>query len=564
MKGKKTSKADPATIEIIGNLLLSIAEEMGAALIRSAYSSNIKERKDCSTAVFDAAGRMVAQAEHIPMHLGSMLTIIAEIYQRYPAKTIKEGDMFIANDPYHGGGTHLPDITVAAPVFVGKKLMAWVANIAHHSDVGGKVPGSTSGDAISIYQEGIRIPPVKFCQDGLIIREIRDLILLNCRTPQERTGDLQAQVAANKVGIKRLLDVYKKYGTDFDFYIEELLNYTEKRLKADIKKISNGVYYFKDYMDNDGINPQKVPIAVEITVQEEHISFDFSRSSKQVTGPINVTMNGLYATVFYSLKALIDPDIPSNSGIYRVFDLIVPEGLIVNSVAPAPVGERIDTCMRVVDVIIGAMAQAIPDRVIAACNGACTTGTFSGIDPRTNEFFVYLETIGGGLGASSQSDGMNGVQVHLTNTSNLPIEALEIEYPLMVERYMLRQDSGGAGEYRGGLGIRRDIKTLAEDITFSALADRQEIPPWGLKGGMAGKSGAYYHISSGQQSKLSSKTSNQRLKQGDIISIQTPGSGGYGHPQERKKEAVCRDMIEGKISRTSAEKDYGVKLDEKF
>ncbi len=553
--------SDPVTIEIVGNLLLSVAEEMGAALIRSAFSSNIKERKDCSTAVFNTEGDMIAQAEHIPMHLGSMLTIIEEIYKRYPKGELKEGDMFIANDPYTGGGTHLPDITLAAPVFLKDKLIAWVANIAHHSDVGGKVPGSTSGDAVSIFQEGIRIPPVQFCRNGNIIKEIRDFILINCRTPEERVGDLQAQVAANKVGVGRMLEVYRKYGEDFDLYMKELLSYTEKRLKTAIAKIPNGVHGFKDYMDNDGINDEPIPIEVSITVKSDHITFDFSKTSKQVDGPINVTMNGLLATVFYSLKSLIDPNIPSNAGIYRVFDVVAPEGLIVNSTSPAPVGERIDTCMRVVDVILGAMAEAIPERVIAACNSACTTATFSGIDPRSNEFFVYLETVGGGLGASSSMDGMNGVQVHLTNTSNLPVEALEIEYPLMVERYSLRKDSGGAGQYRGGLGIRRDIKTLASNITFSALADRQEISPWGLSGGHPGKSGAYYHIFADKKVKLGSKTSDEKLNKGDVISVQTPGSGGYGDPGKRKMEDVLKDYREGKISKSASQKVYKVTVD---
>jgi len=272
-------------------------------------------------------------------------------------------------------------------------------------------------------------------------------------------------------------------------------------------------------------------------------------------------MNGLLATVFFSLKALIDPDIPSNFGIYKVFDIIAPKGLILNSVTPAPVGERIDTGMRVVDVIMGAMAEAIPHRVIAACNSSCTTATFSGIDPRTNEFFVYLETIGGGLGASRDLDGVNGVQVHLTNTSNLPIEALEIEYPLMVERYSLIKDSGGTGKHRGGLGIRRNIRTLAENITFSSLADRQEIAPWGLKKGKPGRGGAYYRITPEESIKLGSKISDVKLNKGDIISVQTPGSGGYGDPREREREAVIRDIVEGKISRESAEEDYKIKID---
>ena len=556
-------KIDPIIVEIVGNLLLSIAEEMGAALIRSAYSSNIKERKDCSTAIFDTNGKMVAQAEHIPMHLGSMLGIIEEIMKKYSVDELVPGDMFIANDPYAGGGTHLPDITVAAPVFVDKKLVAWVANIAHHSDVGGKVPGSTSGDATSIFQEGIRIPIIKFCKEEQVIQDVFNFILTNCRTPQERVGDLQAQVAANKVGIQRIKEVSSKYGDRLGVCMEELQDYAEKRLRAGIAKVKNGNYSFIDYMDNDGITKDPVPITVNITVEDNFMKLDFTGTSPQVLGPINVTKNGLLATVFYSLKALIDPEIPSNAGIYRAFEVTAPEGLIINSVAPAPVGERIDTCQRVVDVIFGAMSQAIPNRVIAACNSAVTTATFSGVDPRTNQFFVYLETIGGGSGASYNQDGMSGVQVHMTNTSNLPVEALEIEYPLMVRQYSLRTNSGGAGKFRGGLGIQRDIQILSEDVTFSGLSDRQEIAPWGLFEGKEGGCGAYYSVKGDNVEKLGSKCSNIALKKGDYISVLTPGAGGYGDPIERDPQLVLNDLIERKISKEKADELYGVVICQK-
>lgn len=560
MLKEKEKNLDPVTVEIVGNLLLSIAEEMGATLIRSAYSSNIKERKDCSTAIFDVNGRMVAQAEHIPMHLGSMLGIIDEIIKKYPIDTLTAGDMFIANDPYAGGGTHLPDITVAAPVFDSGRLIAWVANIAHHSDVGGKVPGSTSGDAVSIFQEGIRIPPIKVIQGGKPIREIIDFILTNCRTPEERKGDLQAQFASNTVGARRVIEAYRKYSDKLEECMYELQDYAARRLSAGIAKVPSGIYTFTDYMDNDGINDEPVKISVKITVDNGFMILDFSDTSPQVSGPINVTFNGLLATVFYSLKALIDPDIPSNAGIYRTFKVIAPKGTIVNAISPAPVGERIDTCQRVVDVIFGAMAKAIPERVIAACNSAVTTATFSGIDPRNEAFFVYLETIAGGSGASKRCDGMSGVQVHMTNTSNLPVEALEIEYPLLVERYTLRPDSGGAGKYRGGLGIQRDIRILNDGVTFSGLADRQKIAPWGLEGAGEGACGAYYHIRDGVSRRIGSKSSNIELKKGDVISILTPGAGGYGNPLEREPELVKKDVIEGKVSPDKASELYGVIL----
>lgn len=551
---------DPITVEIFGNNLLAVAEEMGVTLVHTAFSTNIKERKDCSAALFDRSGRMIAQAEHIPMHLGSLLGAVEAILAKYGPQGIAPGDMFITNDPYSGGGTHLPDITVVAPVFAEGQLVAFVANLAHHADIGGKVPGSTSGDNTSIFQEGLRIPLVRLGTGGVINEDIVSFLTLNSRTGKERYGDLYAQIAANNVGSRRLEEVVRKYGVArFEHLCDMLLDYSERLMRAGLSQIRDGRYEFTDYMDDDGINQEPIPIGVVIDKQGEEVALDFSRSSKQVAGPINVPFNGLLATVFYCLKVIVGGSVPSNHGIYRPVKVSAPEGSILNCVEPAPVGQRIDTCQRVADVIFGALADAVPERIVAASNSSVTTATFSGVNPRTGRYYVYLETIAGGSGAHSTGDGMSGVQVHMTNTSNLPIEALESEYPLLVKRYAFRKDSGGAGRYMGGLGLVRTIEALCDGVVFSGLADRQKLAPWGLHGGRAGLPGRYVLVrADGTEQLLGSKVSNVRLNRGDAIRVETPGAGGYGNPRERPEQVIQEDVMDGRISQGFAEREYGV------
>lgn len=557
-----TKAIDPITVEVMGNALLSIAEEMGVTLVRTSYSTNIKERKDSSTAIFNAKGETIAQAAAIPVHLGSMLGICKEILNKYPLEDIHPGDMFVANDPYNGGGTHLPDITIAQPVFRDGKIQAFVANIAHHSDIGGRVAGSSSGDCTSIFQEGLRIPPIKICENGKIKQDIIDIILLNCRTPRERMGDLWAQIASNRIGEKRIQELIDKYGTQlFKLGMDSFLDYSERKIREGISEIPDGVYKFIDYLDDDGIDLSKknLPIQVKVEVKGNDILLDFTGSCKQVVGGINVVKTALYATVYYALKAIIDPNIPSNAGYYRAIEVVAPEGSIVNAVSPAAVGGRTDTCQRIVDVIFGALAKAVPEKVVAGCNSAVTTVLFSGVDPRNNNFFVYPESLGGGLGARPNKDGMDGVHVHVTNSSNLPIECLEMEYPIKIERFELVKDSGGAGQYRGGLGIRRDYKVLAP-MEFASHADRQKNPPWGLFGGLTGATGKFV-INPGMKDERilpSGKVSEIRLNTGDVLSAQTPGSGGYGHPRLRNKEKIMNDIKNEKISLQAAEKEYDI------
>ncbi len=544
---------DLITLEVIGNALLSVAEEMGMVLIRSSYSTNIKERKDCSTAILSLNGEVIVQAEHIPIHMGSMLGIVEAILKKYPVETIREGDMFLANDPYSGGGTHLPDITIAAPVFFEGKPVAFVANIAHHSDIGGKVAGSLSGDCNSIFQEGLRLPPVRIVSQWEMQEEITDIILLNCRTPEERVGDLRAQVAANTTGYYRVVSIFRRYGWQtVTESLDEWMRFAEQKFRSGISSIPDGVYEFEDYMDDDGVGGGSVLMRVKITIAGDSIKLDFAGTSSQVGGGINVVYQALQATVLYALKSIVDPSIPANGGYYRAVEIIAPEGSIVNANPPAAVAGRTDSCQRIVDVVFGAMAKAIPERIVAGCHSTVTAVLFSGVHPETNQTYVYLESLGGGFGARPDKDGMDGVQVHVTNSSNLPVESLEREYPLLVERYELIADSGGAGKYRGGLGLRRDIRILDHESTFASHGDRQKIPPWGLLGGKPGKTGKFV-INPGTPDETvleSAKNSDIILKPNDILSVQTPGSGGYGLPEDRDETLIGMDHETGKVTFT--------------
>jgi N-methylhydantoinase B len=532
---------DRITLDVIGSSLLSIAEEMGEALIKSSYSSNIKERQDCSTAIFNVAGEVIAQAEHIPMHLGSLIMIVQEILKRYPLTAMRDGDVFIGNDPYTGGSTHLPDITVASPVFHDGEPVGFVANIAHHADGSGR-------ETRSIWDEGLRIPPIRIVEAGTLREDLMELLLINFRLPRERRGDFRAQFAANRLGAHRLGELLHRYGRPTCVAaMDELLAYGERKIRAALADVPEGVYAFEDFMDDDGADGPPVPIRVRITVRSGAIALDFAGTGAQVPGDINVVYLALVATVYYALKALLDPTIPANGGFYRAIRVDAPDGSIVNAQPPAPVAWRTQTCQRIADVVFGALAPALPARSIAATNGANSAWVFSGVDPRTGQYYVYLETIGGGSGARAVKDGLDGVQVHVTNTSNLPVECLEMEYPLLVEEYGLVPGSGGAGKYRGGLGLRRTIRVLRGESTFLGTLDRGRFAPWGLFGGKEGGTGALVlELGRADEQPLGSKIAGWRLPEGRTVTIVTPGAGGYGPPAERDPALVDRDCREGK------------------
>ena len=525
---------------------------MGEALIKASYSSNIKERQDCSTAVFDLRGQVVAQAEHIPMHLGSLLMIVEEIRRRYPLDAMRDGDVFVGNDPYTGGSTHLPDITVAAPVFHRGRPVGFVANIAHHADGGG-------GKTQSVWDEGLRIPPIRIVEAGVLRDDVMELILLNFRLPRERRGDFRAQLAANRIGADRVRELCDRYGYETCVAaMDELLAYGERKFRRALADIPDGVYEFEDWMDDDGAGGNAVPIRVRVTVERQSITLDFAGTGAQVAGDINVVYLGLVATVYYALKALLDPTIPANGGFYRAIRVLAPEGTIVNAQPPAPVSRRTQTCQRIADAIFGALAPVLPERVIAAGNGANAIWVFSGTHPRTGQYYVYLETIGGGSGARTTKDGLDGVQVHVTNTSNLPVECLEMEYPLLVEEYALVPDSGGAGRHRGGLGLTRTIRVREGEAIFLSTLNRVKFSPWGFAGGGdGGRAGLVLNADTSSPRDLGGKLAGFRLRANDAVRMVTAGAGGYGAPFERLRQHIDADVREGKVSDSAARRQYG-------
>lgn len=557
-------KIDGILLEVIGNTFMSIAEEMGAVLVKSAYSTNIKERKDCSCALFDAAGNTIAQAEHIPMHLGSMLGLIGEIKRHFKLEEIKPGDMFIANDPYNGGGTHLPDIAVASPVFYDGEIVAFVANIAHHNDVGGRVPGSNAADSDSIYAEGIRIPTVKIFREGELDKDILNLILLNCRVRHIRLGDLNAQFACNKKGVQRMEDVCAKYGKEtVALCMEELLDYSERKIRMALSAIPNGSHEFEDYLDSDGLGSDPIKLNVKVAIKDEDIELDFTDNPDQVKGAINLPLSALRASVYYAIRSIVDPSLPSNGGYYRAIHIKSRPGCILGCTEPAACAGRSDTAQRVADMIFGAMSEVVPHQVIAGSNSSITGVYFGGISPDTGEYYVYMETFGGGSGARFNKDGLSCVQVHMSNTSNLPIESMEVEFPYMVERYELVTDSGGPGKYRGGLSMSKDIRVLGHDSEFTIKADRQKVPPYGLFGGKPGLPGLItIYPNTDEARTVDSKKSGNLLKANGVLRCQMPGAGGYGNPLERSRELLIKDLEEGYVSPESAMRDYGMTQEE--
>lgn len=553
-----STRLDPITTEVIGNLLMSVAEEMATTLERTAFSPNIKARGDCSTAIFDRHGSVVAQAYRIPAHLGSMLGLLGEVTKRVPIDSIRPGDVFMANDPYSGGGQHLPDISVVSPVFHAGELVAWVASLGHHADVGGMVVGSESADCRSIYQEGIRIPPVRVVAGGEVQEDILSLILLNTRTPWERRGDLHAQFAANHVGVAGIQEILTRLEPAVLLNaMDELLAYAERRIRAGIGRIPDGRYSHTDHLDDDGQGGDPLPIVLTIDVQGENIHLDFTGTAGQVATSKNATLSSTLATVYTVLKSLIDPELPANSGYFRAVGVTVPEGSLLNAQPPAAVSSRVYPCLILGDVVVGALSQALPERAMAAC-GPSHQITTSGRRPNGAQFVNY-EHLAGALGARPGADGMDAVRAHASGAGNLPVEIVESHFPLFIERYELRQDSGGPGKFRGGLGIRRDYRILAEDPRLVATSERQRFASHGIVGGSDGLRGVFtLDPGTPAERQLPGVVSDLAVPEGALVRVETPGGGGYGDPRARDRQLVRRDLREGRISAESAEHDYGL------
>jgi len=554
--------SDPIEMEVFTNRLLSITEDMNNTLVRSSFSTNIKERKDCSVALFDGAGRLVAQGTQIPLHLGSLNGAIQAVRAQYPVETIRDGDVFICNDPYLANGSHLPDINIVTPVFWDGRLQFFTANIAHHSDVGGSVPGSIAGGLKSIFEEGIRIPVARIVRAGELQEDLLRLICNNTRDPEERLLDLKVQIATNQRGSDAVRGLIRQMGLPAVLRsVDDVINYTRRRLLNRIAELKQGSYAFTSYLDDDGMGGEPVAISVTLTVADGRLKFDFTGSGQQARGAMNLPINALHATVYYAVKAQLDPDLAPNAGLFEPIDIHAPLGTITNPEHPAAVGARSITAQKVAGTLFGAFRGLLPEsKLMASSNDLCPAIVFSGRLAQRAGQFVYLETIGGGAGARFDTDGMDGVHVHMTNTSNLPVEALENEYPLLMDEYALIPDSGGAGRTRGGMGIAKQIRALAPGIVFSSRSDSHVVGvPEGVAGGHNGRRARLLrNFGESGETAMFSKTANIELAVGESVRMETPGGGGCGAPMERTAASLQDDILDGKVSQAAARRDYGL------
>ena len=553
------SVIDPIKFEVIRNALVEATEEMSAALRRSAYSTNIKTRCDFSCAIFDRDLNVLAQSFAQANHLGSLVRMVPLAVEAYGAEKLRPGDAIVLNDPYLGG-VHLNDITVISPVDFNGDVFGYVASLAHHVDVGGGAPASI-GAFQEVYQEGVIIPPVKLVEDGNICDDVFRLILSQVRAKRETAGDFRAQIASNNTGIRRLTTLLERYGAEVvSQYVAELIEYTDRLTRAEIAKLPHGTYPADGVVDNDGFTDAPVTLVCSIVVDDDGVLFDFTGSDAQRPAPVNMTLSMAYAAAAYVLRCIVDIDVAINAGFYRSVRMVAPEGSVVNCTPPAPVVGGWETHTRMVDVMFKALSSAIPDKVPAGTKAMICHAGFGGVDPRSGEFYCFLETLGGGYGGRIASDGPDAVQAHGQNTENAPIEETEMSYPVRITRYELVEDSEGPGTFRGGLGLRRDYEFLDHEASFTVLSDRDRWGPWGLFGGDAGQRASYVLNPDGEAKRLGSKITVP-LQPGDIVSYRTCGGGGYGSPLERDPQLVLRDVREGKVTAQRAAEIYRVAVD---
>ncbi len=543
-----TSGPNPVELEIMRNRWRSAAEEMCAALVRASFSTNIKDRRDCSTAVALPNGDIIAQAEvGTPLHLGIMPSVIRSVLNVIPAERMPPGTRYITNLPYPEGPGHLPDISMVSAVHHDGKVVALTASTAHHIDVGGYSPGSMPFGVTEIYQEGLQIPPVAIIRDGKLDETLYRLIDQNVRTQDVVRGDLLAQSAAARIGEKRVTEMFANRDPgEMTACMQAILDHAEACMRAAIRRLPDGEYTFEDFLDDDGVSDEPVRIRVAVTVRDDTLTADFTGSSRQVLGPLNARIGAARSAVYYVCKMMLDPELPTCAGAYRPVRVVAPEGSILQARFPAAIGNaNILTDQRIVDVLLGALHAAAPERVCAACSGEMNLVNLGGIDDRTGQYFNYVETYGGGQGALFDRDGQDGIHTHLTNTRNTPVEVIEQTYPLEVLRYALVPGSGGAGRYRGGCGLERVIRCLADRATLTVGADRRVFRPWGLEGGEPGASSdLFVTCPDGTKRQLPTKVVTG-LQRGDVLTIRTPGGGGWGPADARKPEAVERDRRSG-------------------
>lgn len=538
------SETDPTALAIFNALFSSVAEEMGVTLGRTAHSPNIKERRDYSCAVFDPQGRLVAQAAHIPVHLGAMPSAVEAAL---PLAPFAPGDVIILNDPYLGG-THLPDITMVSPVFQGRDrgavLVGFVASRAHHADVGGGAPGSMPM-ASELYQEGIIIPPLRLAARGRRNREALELILRNVRTPEERRGDLDAQLAAHRVGEARLLEIVGRYGLpEVRRQMAALMDYAERMTRATLARIPNGRYEFQDWLDDDGESDQPLPIRVTLSVRGDSLHCDFTGSAAERPSSINAVAAVTRSAVYYVVRCLLEEHVPANDGCFRPISFHLPEGTVVSAGPPRAVSAgNVETSQRIVDAVLGALAQALPEQIPAASAGTMNNVAMGGFDPFRRRHYAYYETVASGAGAGPVGDGLSAIHTHMTNTQNTPVEALEMSHPLRIREYGVRRGSGGPGLHRGGDGVVRAYEFLAPTIV-TVVSERRRRAPWGLAGGRGGQRGRnLLRRADGDEIALPGKVRIE-AKPGEVLRLETPGGGGWGRGRGRTMDRRARRRVE--------------------
>ncbi len=546
-------------LEIFRHSLKSIVEEMGVTLQRTAYSTNIKIRRDHTCALFDSELRHVAQHDIAPQHIGSLVSVVPKNIQEWE-DDLAPGDGILINDPYKGA-VHLPDVMLISPLFHEDEIVGYAANSAHHVDIGGGTPGGIPNDSTELYAEGIIIPGVHAVKNWEYDENILSLILRNVREPKMRRGDYQAQLGANNIGEQRFNDLYDTYGHDqLTTYLDELLDYTERRVRTAIMELPDGTYSASDYMDGDGVVDEPVKLNLTIRIDGDEMTVDFEGTAQENKGPLNCTPAMVFAGTMAVIMAFIGEDLPKNDGFYRPFEFNTPGGTMVNPTYNAPVAGGWEIPMRAGDLVTKALADAIPDETIAATKGIVCNVAYGGTDPRDDGEYVYYETVAGGYGGRAEKDGMDAVQTHFQNTANSPIEELETELPVYVRRYELIQDSAGAGHQRGGLGVRRDLEFYDHSASFSLLTERTRSKPWGLFGGHSAMPSRFVrNPESNDETMLNSKSTTQ-LDPNDVVSVQTPGGGGYGDPLDRDPDRVLADVRNEKVSLERAREEYGVVL----
>ena len=548
---------DPVRLEVIKNGFDAIADEIALIILRTAYSPIVRDSMDYSTAICSKDGLTLAQGLTTPLHLGSFYDAMQNLIGKYKSN-IYDGDIFIGNDPYVASGQHLPDIYIIKPIFIEGQLQGWATTLAHHADVGGIIAGSNSIGSTEIYQEGLRIPFLKLYEAGKLNTAIWELITINVRVPDLVLGDLQAQIVACEIGSREYKEMFENYGIEtLNIYAQELQQYAESLARSEIEEIPDGNYKFVDYIDGLGEKPDPIKFNVSLKVSGDQVVIDWNGSSPQVKGGINSPLPFTKAAAYTALRSIMSSDIPNCHGYTRPIKIIAPEGSITNPVLPAPCGARGITGLRMIDCLFGALSEAVPNRVAADGWGGPSLPTFASF--RDGKPFVFTETLMGTWGATAYNDGQDGVPHMGGNQSNVPIEMIELDYPLRIEEYGLLKDTGGAGKYRGGLSVIRSYRALEDDILLSIRSDKRKFPPHGLFGGKEGESSMSILKSGKDESILPTLTTQPLyLKQNDLFKHVMAGGGGYGDPLEREPNLVLKDVIEERISLNNASENYGV------